>query len=166
MSSCKSWHRLVHSFCSSEHDPAPKFQCPFDFWPLLAFSSDFEEEAQSADQNEIPILISPPFPSPLAHGSVSQQDGQHYLTAIFTAGHCTLLEIQKCQAQASEEARRNVWSPISWAKVQSTRLLHKNRCLSSWRETQLLNLAITSVLQLWGWHVSGTWPEYGTAGNL
>lgn len=24
MSSCKSWHRLVHWFCLSEHDPAPK----------------------------------------------------------------------------------------------------------------------------------------------
>lgn len=95
MNSCKSWHRLVHWFCSSEHDPAPKLQCPFDCRPLLAFSSGFEEEVQSADQNQIPILISPPFPSPLSHGSVSQQDGQHYLTAIFTAGHCTLLESQK-----------------------------------------------------------------------
>lgn len=153
MSSCKSWHRLVHWFCSSEHHPAPKLQCPFDSWPLLAFSSGFEEEARSADQNQIPILISPPFPPLLAHGSGSQQDGQHCLTAIFTAGHCTLLENQKCQLQPSEEARRNVCSPIPWAKVWSNRLLHKNRCLSSWGEKQLLNLAITSVLQLWGWHV-------------
>lgn len=54
-------------------------------------------------------------------------------------------EMQSTQLQMKQAG--NVWSLIFWANVQNNKLLHKNsHCLSSWSKTQLLNLALNSVL--------------------